>query len=330
MTGDNPGRKYLLEEYRARINRVMDHVEVNIDRDLTLAELADVAGFSRFHFHRIFRGMVGETLNGFIQRVRLEKAATRLVMNPRKSITDIALECGFSNPSAFARAFREKYGTSAGGWRSGGYREFSKSGTPESKTGTPSGNTGQDYAVSLRYTPGNANQIWRVTMKKENLETEVEVREMPELHVAYLRHIGPYKGDAEMFSDLFNRLMIWAGPRGLLRFPETEVMTMYYDDPEITGDENLRVDACITVPPETQVDGEVGKTTIPAGKYAVAHFELSPDRYQDAWNAVFSGWLPESGYQPADGPSYERYTGDMNDMSKEKVTVDICVPVKPL
>jgi AraC family transcriptional regulator len=330
MTGRDPKRKYLLEEYWSRINRVMDFVESNIDRELSLAELANVAGFSRFHFHRIFRGVVGETLSGFIQRVRLEKAAGKLVQNPKKSITEIALECGFSNSSAFARAFREKYGASAGEWRSGGYREFSKPGTAGSKDGIPPGNTGQEYAVTLRYNTGNADQRWRVTMKYGDLETEVEVKDMPEQPVAYIRHIGPYKGNSEMFGDLFNRLMTWAGPRGLLRFPETKVITMYYDDPEITEDGNLRVDACITVPPETKVDGEVGKTTIPAGRYAVARFEIDPDRYQDAWNAVFSGWLPESGYQPADGPCYEMYPGDMNDYSKGQHLVDICVPVKPL
>ena len=99
-------RKYLRESYIARINRVIDYVEANIDKELTLSELAEVALFSPFHFHRIFSAIVGETLNGFIQRLRIEKAATMLVQNPKKSITEIAFDCGFSGSSAFARAFR--------------------------------------------------------------------------------------------------------------------------------------------------------------------------------------------------------------------------------
>jgi AraC family transcriptional regulator len=57
MNGENPNRKYLIEEYRSRINRVIDYIEANIDRDLSLPELAEVAHFSPFHFHRIFRAM---------------------------------------------------------------------------------------------------------------------------------------------------------------------------------------------------------------------------------------------------------------------------------
>ena len=167
-------------------------------------------------------------------------------------------------------------------------------------------------------------------MKNEDIQTQVEVRDMPEMHVAYVRHIGPYKGDQELFARLFNKLMAWAGPRGLLRFPETKVLTIYYDNPDITDESKLRTDACITVPADTQVDGEIGKTTIPAGKYAVAHFEIMPDQYQDAWNAVYGGWLPQSGYQPEDGPCYELYGSEMGADPKGKHIVDICLPVKPM
>jgi AraC family transcriptional regulator len=322
--------KYLRKEYTARVNRVIDYIEANISEELSLAELADVAHFSPFHFHRIFRGMVGETLNDFVQRIRVEKAAAKLVFNPRKSITEIALECGFSSSSAFARSFRETYGTSASDWRSGGHVQYGKNSQVDSKDRQAVGNIGKDFDVSLYYTQGVTNQLWRVKMNNKEIQTNVEVQDMPELYVAYIRHIGPYKGDQELFGRLFNKLMAWAGPRGLLRFPETKVMTMYHDNPDITDENRLRTDACITVPENTQVEGEIGKMKIPAGKYAVAHFEITPDQYQDAWNAVYGGWLPESGYQPEDGPCYEVYLNDPKQYPEGKHVVDICVPVKPL
>jgi len=327
MNEQNLNRKYLLEEYRSRINRVMDYVEQHISRDLTLKALADVAGFSQFHFHRIFSGMVGETLYGFIQRIRLEKAASKLVQNPKKSITEIGLECGFTSSSAFARAFREKYGISASGWRSGSYKEYSKNGITDSKAEKSSGNPRQDFSIYPTYTQNK--QQWRVEMKKGTMKADIEVREMPEITAAYVRHIGPYKGNPDVFQNLFNRLMMWAGPRGLMSQPDIKAMCIYYDDPEITDDSKLRIDACISVPKETKVDGEVGKTVIPAGKYAVGHFELGTQEYQSAWDAIYSNWLPQSGYQPADGPCYELYLSEMEDESK-KHKVDIYVPVKPL
>jgi len=322
--------KYRREEYTARVNRVIDYIEAHISEDLSLAELADVAHFSPFHFHRIFRGMVGETLNDFIHRIRVEKAAAKLVLNPKKSVTEIAFDCGFSSSSAFARSFREAYGMSASDWRSHRHLQYSKNSKEMSKDGQSVGNTGKDFDVSLYYNQGTNNQLWRVKMKNKEVRTNVEVKDMPELHVAYIRHIGPYQGDQELFGRLFNKLMAWAGPRGLLRFPETKVMTIYHDNPDITEESRLRTDACITVPQDTQVEGEIGKANIAAGKYAVAHFEITPDQYQDAWNAVYGGWLPESGYQPEDGPCYELYLNDPKQHPEGKHIIDICIPVKPI
>ena len=76
-------------EYAQRIDRVIDYLRRNLDRPVKLAELADIACFSEFHFHRIFRAVSGETLNNFTNRLRLEKAA-RLLRYSDQSLTDIA------------------------------------------------------------------------------------------------------------------------------------------------------------------------------------------------------------------------------------------------
>ena len=101
---DLPTSKELLrQEYVGRINRVIDFIEENIDTELTLETLAKVANFSRFHFHRIFSALVGETLNGFVRRLRLERAASMLIAHPKETITQIALACGFSSSAGFTR-----------------------------------------------------------------------------------------------------------------------------------------------------------------------------------------------------------------------------------
>ncbi|MBM3132042.1 MAG: AraC family transcriptional regulator, partial [Chloroflexi bacterium] len=286
-----------------------------------------------FHFHRIFGAIMGETLGQFIQRVRVEKAASKLIHNPKKSITQIALECGFSSSATFARAFKDAFHMSASEWRSGGYLQDRKIGKTQSNQNQALSKTEKDFDVSSSYTQGSTTtQVWRIVMKnKPRIQANVEVKDMPEMNVAYVRHIGPYKGNATLFASLWERLMRWAGPRGLVRFPETRMLSVYYDDPEITTDESkLRVDVCITVPADTRVDGEIGKMTISGGKCAVARFEIGADEYQDAWDAVFAGWLPGSGYQPADGPCYELYWNDPEQHPEKKHIVDICVPVKPL
>jgi AraC-like DNA-binding protein len=69
-------------EYDRRVNRVIDHIRRHLAEELSLAELARVAVFSPFHFARVFKAATGETLFGFIQRLRIERAATALVNRP--------------------------------------------------------------------------------------------------------------------------------------------------------------------------------------------------------------------------------------------------------
>jgi AraC family transcriptional regulator len=326
---ENNRQQYLREEYTARVNRVIDYIEANIDQELSLPVLAAVAGFSPFHFHRIFSSLIGETLNDFIQRLRVEKAAGMLVQNPKISITGIALECGFSGASTFARAFRETYGMKASEWRSGGYQQVRKNRQIDRKEWQVYSNIRQDFAPPSAYSISKYE--WRVEMKpNQQLVTDIQVKDSPEIHVAYIRHIGPYAGDAGLFGRLFGKLYAWAGPRGLLASAETRALTIYHDSPQLTDPGKLRTDVCISIPRDTAVDGEIGKATIPAGKYAIAHFEIREDQYRDAWNAIYGGWLPESGYQPDDRPCFELYLNDSRNHPEGKCIVDIYVPVKPL
>jgi AraC family transcriptional regulator len=97
------------EIYRSRINRVIDYVNSNLDKSISLEELASVAFFSPFHFHRIFVAVTGESVNHFTNRIRLEKSA-RLLKFSSHPISDIAVQCGFSSPATFSRAFKQYYG----------------------------------------------------------------------------------------------------------------------------------------------------------------------------------------------------------------------------
>ena len=159
---------------------------------------------------------------------------------------------------------------------------------------------------------------------------DVAVRGIQEMHVAYLRHIGPYAGKGDLFQRLTGRLIAWAGPRGLACFPEAKLLRVYYDDPHITDSSKLRIDVCLTVPKGTAADGEIGSMTISGGRCAVGHFEIFPEQFPDAYDAIYGEWMRQSGYQPDDRPCYEVSLNDPSRNPEGKHVVEICVPVKPL
>ena len=284
---------------------------------MTLEELASVANFSKFHFNRIFQSIVGETPFQFISRVRIEKAAILIATNKNESISEIAYKCGFSDTSIFSRNFRNYFNTSASQYR--------KEKLQKSNLSQPDSNTHQpDEKPTLYFCPDLQTIKWRTNMK---LNKSVEVKELPEMTVAYIRHIGPYKGDDKLFEKIWNRLFAWAGPRGLIGGKDFKSLIVYHDDPNVTVEDKLRMSVCITVPRETKVDGEVGKMEIEAARYVIARFEVTAQDFQQAWNWVYGQWFPTSGYQPDDKPCFEMYPEEPKD---GKFIVDICVPVKPI
>ncbi len=152
----------------------------------------------------------------------------------------------------------------------------------------------------------------------------VEVKEMPDFHVAAIRHVGAYN----QIGGAFERLFGWAGPAGVLG-PNTTTLGVYWDDPTTKPEAELRSDACVTVPEGAEIQPEgIDTQVIPGGKYAVYHAEIHNNEFQEAWNAIFCEWLPTSGYEPEDRVCYEIYLNNAMEDPEKKWVVDICIPVK--
>lgn len=323
----------LRAEYTVRMNRVLDYIETHLHSEMSLSTLAAVASFSRYHFHRLFRAVVGETINRYVRRVRLEKAAAMLTNNRATPVTDIALDCGFSNSATFARAFRERFGYSASEWRAQ-TDVRGRDRLQERKIGQTQSKLWEAYIVTTLYRSDATNHVlWRCRMKEDhrrNVQCDVEVKPLPDMTVAYVRHIGAYRGGREAFGQLLGVLSRWAAPRGLIGRPGGKLLAVYHDDPDITEEDRQRFSLCMTIPEGTPVDGEVGTMVIPAGTYAVGRVEIDGDQYAEAWNVLMGVWLPASGYEPADGVCFEDYLNDPAAHPERKHIVDICIPVRPL
>ncbi len=156
------------------------------------------------------------------------------------------------------------------------------------------------------------------------MKFSAEVKELPEHNVAYIRHIGPYN----QIGQAIQRIFEWAGPKGLIQFPKTQCMAVYYDNPEQVAESELKSDACLTVPEGTPEDGDVKIMKIPGGKFAVAHVEIDPSEYGEAWDKLLGEWIPEQELKL--DPSrlcYEWYMNDPEQHPEKKHVVDICEPI---
>lgn len=312
--------------YISRINRVIDYIKSNLDGDLSLERLAPVAHFSKFYFHRIFKAVAGENLNGFVSRMRVERSAFKLIYNPRLPVTAIAYESGFSSPSVYSREFKSRYAMSPTQWRKLKANQNSKICTVDGKFCKEAPSV-QMYIDSSKHKP-----LWGIKMQNQT-SLNIEVRSMPDINIAYVRHHGHYNPqDKILFQSLFSKLMAWAVPRNLFKPPVTKAMTVFSSGhPDTTAPENLSVDVCISIEKETPVNGEVGKRIIPSGQYAVVTIaEGTLEECGEAWNSLFNGWLPTSGYQPGDGAYYINHLNDPEQHPKKLHSVEMYLPVKPL
>jgi AraC family transcriptional regulator len=95
--------------YSERIRRVADYLAGHLDEELDLERLARVACFSPYHFHRVYRALLGETVNETVRRLRLNRAAIDL-LDRELSIERTARRAGYASQAAFTRAFRAEYG----------------------------------------------------------------------------------------------------------------------------------------------------------------------------------------------------------------------------
>ena len=320
-----PSDKILKNEYLSRLNRTIDYIHSHSHEELNLERLAEVACFSKFHFHRIFRAILGETVNEYVQRIRLEKALGQLILSKYKSITEIALDCGFSSSQNFARSFKAQYGITASRVRD----EYGWERWRDQMEQLKDQDTNKLQLDEMSLVNYNSLQR-KLSLEKvfgEPSDMQVEIKKLPSYRVAYVRNWGPYSVEAGVAA--FNRLLQWANPRGLFS-DKTLVMSVVSNYPDLTPAEKLIYDACITVPESTEADRWVNIQLVPGGDFAVYHCEIDADRLEDEWTRFFLNWLAQSEYQPDDRPAYTIYYNTEAPADIKKYIADLCLPVKPL
>jgi AraC family transcriptional regulator len=285
------------EAYRARVARALAYVQGNLAEEVSLEGAADAACFSKYHFHRIFSSLVGESFADYVRRLRLERAALLLEQRPAMNVTEIALASGFSSPSVFSRDFAERFGLPPSTWR-------------EERRSVPSENGGA--------------LLWQAPLDEAVLPgfLGLEVKELGPFHFASILALGGY-GPA--IGEAWGRLYRWAGPRGLLG-PASVAAGLAWDSPDITEAERCRYSVCLSCPPRLELSGEIVPLEFPIRKYLVLSYR-GPD-LSAAYTYLYRRLLPGSGFEPEDSPALEFYRSVSQSM--QTFDLEIALPVHPL
>jgi AraC family transcriptional regulator len=286
------------QDYYQRIVRTLVYIQAHLDDDLDLDRLAAVAAFSQFHFARVFRGLVGETLKEYIRRLRLERAARNLKLRD-EPITQLAFEAGFESHESFTRAFATMFGIPPSAYRA------AHKPAPEAASGTHFEDVANYHVPDYGDVP------------------PPEVKELAPVRVVFLRHVGPY----DQVGSTWGRLFAWAGMRGLLG-PDSRIFGIVHDDPDVTPPDKIRYDAAVAISRPVAPEGEFGVVELAGGRYAVATHRGPYAGLGQAYQRIYGAWLPTSGYELRDAPGFEQYLNSPQTAEPEDLLTVLHVPLE--
>jgi len=164
------------EHYLERIGRARALLESRLGEDIPLEEVAKEACFSPFHFHRVFRGVTGETVQGFVRRLRLERAVFRMLQG-EANLLHVALDAGYQSNEAFTRAFKKQFGV------------------------PPS-----EHREAMRLV------LERRVHQRGGIDMDVSIVKREAKKAVGIRHTGPYQEVGKVWERLFG----WAFPNGVM------------------------------------------------------------------------------------------------------------------
>jgi len=275
------------DRYQSSIQAVIDYIHDHPAGPVDNDTLAGVACLSTYHWHRIYRGIVGETAIQTVRGVRMHKAALELIRTSA-SISDIGQSVGYPSVQSFTRTFKSYYGQAPADFR----QSFSE--------------------------PGPLSQESKVALDA----CEVEVVERDALSLIGLTHHGDYAEVGRSFQKVFAANI----PKST-EVPSVGVGVYFQDPSSMSDFSVLRSFAGVAVSEETSAPEGFDRYTIPATPCAVVTFRGPHASLEAPYLWLYKDWLPNSGLALADHPPYEMYLNDPMTTAPEDLVTKICIPV---
>jgi AraC family transcriptional regulator len=271
-------------DYTARINRAIDYIVRHLAEPLPLAEVAQAACFSPFHFHRVFKAQLGQTLQQFVNRLRLERSLYLMSHAPKRSLTDVALACGFATSADFSRSFKQHFSVAPRAFDLHSFRNAKRT----------------EFEQHV-YNQIGAASITALSPGENPDGFSVQLRDLPARSVAYLRVFDPYREG--VVQAACETLVSWALERGLA---DGQWLGYMWEEPEIVALADCRYDVALVVD-AFKPAGEIGRFDFPPMRVAevIVSGDIALESRAIDW--VYKTWLPHSAYVPADQPAFEAW-----------------------
>lgn len=231
------------QSYRERLDRVTAFLHANLETDIGIDALSEVACLSSYHWHRIYTAMSGETVASTLRRLRLQRAADRLA-NSDMEIAKIAALAQYGSQDAFSRAFRDMYGKAPAAYRQGGSHAAFKAANAASDA--------KGFEVTIEH------------------HEAVRCMAVP--------HEGSYLQIDAAMGQLFGTLA-----KAELLGPDTQMQAVFYDDPDLVAECDLRSAACSPCDDELEMPEGVQELQRPAGTYTMLAYKGPYADMKDAY-----------------------------------------------
>lgn len=292
--------KAALENYNARMFRVLDHIDRHLDADLGLDAISDVAAFSKFHFHRQFTATFGLPVHRYVQLARMKRASYKLVYRDAQSVTGIAMDAGYEASDAFARAFRQRFGQSPSAFRK----------SPD----------WEPWLLAF----GPLETARSTLMQKTFTAQDVTIREVSPTAVAIMEH----RGDPATIGATIQRFIAWRKATGLT--PKTNpTFNVFHSDPGTTSPAEYRMDLCVgTNAPIDMKSERIEAGVIPGGRCAVLRIVGNTDNLEPAAQYLYRHWLPASGEEARDFPIYCQRLSLFPDVPEHEAIAELFLPLR--
>lgn len=268
------------------INRVVAYIESHLYDRLDVETLSKVAGYSPFHFSRLFKSATGESLGVMVKRLRLEQGAKQLY-NVSQNITEVGMESGYNTPSSFTKAFKQRFDHAPADFKAQLQKDF------------------EGFYAHLKVQP----ELFRRSSQR----------------LLCCRVTGDYATSSiEAWQCLYTQLEQEALLH--LITDTTDYYGLCYDIPGITEDDKMRYEAAISVGHDLNIHHErLFMRDLPAGSYAALMYEGEHEGLYAFWPR-FYGWIQSQALTLANFAPIERYLDNPAQMLKqmpEKPTTEL-------